>query len=171
MAAAAPSPLASSLKKTNGSKLSRLLIDGGTTVLRIIFDGYHPPPRLSAGLNAQSFTLNSLLGKKVLRAAQWDKLFPPDGAAPDSQTFDTTLLFLLLANICGLSPPRSGWHSKPSPGDNSLEANLARVKFFRNELYGTSLALALTRPLSPHYGKKLVLLWLLLGWIKRKSIN
>ena len=35
----------------------------------------------------------------------------------------------------------------------------------------TSLALALTRPLSPHYGKKLVLLWLLLGWIKRKSIN
>ena len=105
-------------------------------MLRIIFDGYLPPARLSAGLNAHSFTLNSLLGKKVLRAAQWDKLFPPDGAAPDSQTFDITLLFLLLTNICGLSPPRSGWHSKPSPGDNSLEANLARVKFFRNELYG-----------------------------------
>ena len=105
-------------------------------MLRIIFDGYHPPPRLSAGLNAYYFTLNSLLGKRVLRAAQWDKLFPPDGAAPDSQTFDITLLFLLLTNICGLSPPRSGWHSKPSPGDNSLEANLARVKFFRNELYG-----------------------------------
>ena len=136
MSASAPLPLASSPEKTNGSKLSRLLIDGGTTVLRIIFDGYHPPARLSAGLNAHSFTLNSLLGKKVLRAAQWDKLFPPDGAAPDSQTFDITLLFLLLTNICGLSPPRSGWHSKPSPGDNSLEANLARVKFFRNELYG-----------------------------------
>ena len=105
-------------------------------MLRTIFDGYHPPARLSAGLNAHSFTLNSLLGKRVLRAAQWDKLFPPDGAAPDSQTFDITLLFLLLTNICGLSPPRSGWHSKPSPGDNSLEANLARVKFFRNELYG-----------------------------------
>ena len=105
-------------------------------MLRIIFNSYHPPARLSAGLNAYSFTLNSLLRKKVLRAAQWDKLFPPDGAAPDSQTFDITLLFLLLTNICGLSPPRSGWHSKPSPGDNSLEANLARVKFFRNEVYG-----------------------------------
>ena len=136
MATVSPSPLASSAEKTNGAKLNRLLIDGGTTVLRTIFDGYHPPARLSAGLNAHSFTLNSLLGKRVLRAAQWDKLFPPDGAAPDSQTFDITLLFLLLTNICGLSPPRSGWHSKPSPSDNSLEANLARVKLFRNELYG-----------------------------------
>ena len=105
-------------------------------MLRTIFDGYHPPARLSAGLNAYSFTLDSLRRKRVLRAAQWDKLCPPDGAAPDSQTFDITLLFLLLTNICGLSPPLSGWHSKPSPGDNSLEANLARVKFFRNELYG-----------------------------------
>ena len=105
-------------------------------MLRIIFNSYHPPARLSAGLNAYSFTLNSLLRKNFLPAAQWHKLFPPDGAAPDSQTFDITLLFLLLTNICGLSRPRSGWHSKPSPGDNSLEANLARVKFFRNEVYG-----------------------------------
>ena len=137
MSASAPSPLASSLEKTNGSKLSRLLIDGGTTVLRTIFDGYHPPAKLSAGLTAHSCILNALLKKRVLRAAQWDKLFPPGGAAPDSKTFDITLLFLLLTNICGLSPPPlSGWHAKPSPGDNSLEANLARVKFFRNELYG-----------------------------------
>ena len=137
MSASAPSPLASSLEKTNGSKLSRLLIDGGTTVLRTIFDGYHPPAKLSAGLTAHSCTLNALLRKRVLRAVQWDKLFPPGGAAPDSKTFDITLLFLLLTNICGLSPPPlSGWHAKPSPGDNSLEANLARVKFFRNELYG-----------------------------------
>ena len=115
-------------------------------MLRIIFDGYHPPARLSAGLNAQSFTLNSLLGKKVLRAAQWDKLFPPDGAAPDSQTFDITLLFLLLTNICELSPPPSGWHSKPSPDDNSLEANLARVKFFRNEVYGHVTSTSIDKP-------------------------
>ena len=136
MSAPSRSPLASSLEKTNGSKLSRLLIDGGTTVLRNIFDGYHPPANLSAGLNANYSTLQKLCKKKVLRPAQWDKLFPPGGAAPDSNTFDITLLFLLLTNICGLSPPHSGWHAKPSPGDDSLEANLARMKFFRNELYG-----------------------------------
>ena len=36
MAVAAPSPLASSVEKSNGAKLSRLLIDGGTTTLRIV---------------------------------------------------------------------------------------------------------------------------------------
>ena len=136
MATAAPSPLASSPEKTNGNKLSRLLIDGGTMVLRNVFDHYHPPASLSADLNSNYSILNNLLSRRVLKRHQWNKLFPPGGIAPDSSTFDITLLFLLLIEICGLSPPPSGWHAKPSPGDNSLEANLARVKFFRNELYG-----------------------------------
>ena len=136
MATAAPSPLASSPKKTNGNKLRRLLIDGGTTVLRNIFDHYHPPGNLASDLNSNYSILNNLLRKRVLNGYQWVKLFPPGGGVPDSNTFDITLLFLLLTNICGLSPPLTGWHTKPSPGDNSLEANLARVKFFRNELYG-----------------------------------
>ncbi|XP_073251963.1 uncharacterized protein [Porites lutea] len=135
MATAAPSLLASSPAKTNGNKLSRLLIDGGTTVLRNVFDHYHPPTTLASDLNANYSTLNNLLRRRVLNGHQWDKLFPP-GGVPDSKTFDITLLFLLLTNICGLSPPLTGWHSKPSPSDNSREANLARVKFFRNELYG-----------------------------------
>ena len=136
MAAASPSPLASSVEKTNGAKLSRLLIDGGTVVLRKIFDSYHPPANLLADLNANYRTLNDLLRKRVLRRPQWDLLFPPGGATPDSNTFDITLLFLLLTNICGLTPPPSGWHTKPLPSDTSVEANLARIKFFRNELYG-----------------------------------
>ena len=136
MAATSPSPLVSSVEKTNGAKLSRLLIDGGTTVLRKIFDRYHPPANLLADLNANHHTLNNLLRRRVLHKPQWDLLFPPGGATPDSNTFDVTLLFLLLTNICGLSPPPSGWHTKPSASDTSVEANLARIKFFRNKLYG-----------------------------------
>ena len=136
MAAAPPAPLASSVEKTNGAKLSRLLIDGGTTVLRNVFDRYHPPAKLAADLNLQYKTLLTLSRRRILNKSQWDKLFPPSGAIPDSNSFDITLLFLLLTTICGLSPPPSGWHTKPSPSDISLEANLARVKFFRNELYG-----------------------------------
>ena len=136
MATAAPSSLASSLEKTNGAKLSRLLIDGGTTVLRNAFDRYHPPVRLATGLNANYLTLKDLFKKKVLRSSQWDLLFPSGGAAPDSNKFDITLLFLLLTNICGLTPPPLGWHTKPSTSDSSFEALLAHVKFFRNELYG-----------------------------------
>ena len=136
MATAAPSPLASSVEKTNGAKLSRLLIDGGTTVLRKIFDGHHPPANLAADLNTSKTILSNLLKKKILHKPQWEKLFPPGGVAPDSNTFDITLLFLLLTNICGLTPPPSGWHSKPPASDTSHEANLARVKFYRNVLYG-----------------------------------
>lgn len=72
MAATTPSPLTSSSDKTNGAKLSRLLIDGGTTVLRNVFDRYHPPANLAADLNANLSTLKKLLKKKVLRTAQWD---------------------------------------------------------------------------------------------------
>ena len=136
MAAAAPSPLASSVEKTNGAKLSRLLIDGGTTVLRSVFDGFYPPANLATDLKAKLPILNSLFKKKVLHKPQWDLLFPPGGATPDSNTFDITLLFLLLTNISGLSPPLSGWHKPPPLSDISHEANLARIKFFRNELYG-----------------------------------
>ena len=136
MAATSPSPLISSVEKTNGAKLSRLLIDGGSTVLRKIFDRYHPPANLLADLNANYRTLNNLLRKRVLHKPQWDLMFPPGGTTPDSNTFDITLSFLLLTNICGLSPPPSGWHAKPPPSDTSMEANLARIKFFRNKLYG-----------------------------------
>ncbi|XP_068760746.1 uncharacterized protein [Montipora capricornis] len=133
---ATPGPLASSKEKTNGAKLSRLIIDGGTTVLRSVFDTHHPPANLAADLNSCYSILNNLLRRRILNGHQWDKLFPVGGAAPDSNTFDITLLFLLLTNICGLTPPHTGWHCKPPPSDTSHEANLARIKFFRNQLYG-----------------------------------
>ncbi|XP_015774911.1 PREDICTED: uncharacterized protein LOC107353104 [Acropora digitifera] len=136
MAFSSPSPLASSVEKTNGAKLSRLLIDGGTMVLRKIFDRYHPPENLQANLNANYGILNNLLKRRVLHQPQWDLLFPPGGATPDSNTFDITLLFLLLTSICGLSSPPWGWHTKPSASDTSVEANLARIKSFRNEFCG-----------------------------------
>ena len=136
MPSSSPSPLASSVEKTNGAKLSRLLIDGGTMVLREIFDRYHPPAKLQANLNANYGTLNDLLRRRVLHRPQWYLLFPPGGAIPDSNTFDISLLFLLLTSICRLSPPPSGWHTNPHGSDTSVEANLARIKFFRNELYG-----------------------------------
>ena len=140
MATATPSPLASSPAKTNGNKLSRLLIDGGTTVLRNVFDHYHPPANLAANLSSKHIhpILTRLRRRNILNGSQWDKLFPPPGRGPpNSINFDITLLFLLLTNICGLSPPPSGsWHKMPPVSDTSFEANLARMKYYRNVLYG-----------------------------------
>ena len=138
MATARPSPLASSVEKTNGNKLSRLLIDGGTTVLKNIFDYYHPPANLAGNLSSKCIhsILTRLRHRNILNGSQWDKLFP-GGGTPNSINFDITFLFLLLTNICGLSPPLSGsWHKMPPASDTSREANLARMKYYRNVLYG-----------------------------------
>ena len=138
MATSTPSPLASSVEKTNGNKLSRLLIDGGTTVLRNIFDSHHPPANLAAILKSRRIysILTNLRYRGILNDCQWVKLFPPRSRGPpNSKNFDITLLFILLRNICGLHPPRSGWDKMPPVSDTSFEANLARIKYYRNDLF------------------------------------
>ena len=138
MAAATPSPLAASTETKNGVKLRRLLVDGGTSVLRKVFDGIHPAKKLAANLNLNNSTLDDLFARGILNEQQRNRLFPPDGSNPDSKTFDITLLFLLLTEICGLSPPvRTGWNHKPQAKNKSLEANLVRIKLFRNKLIHT----------------------------------
>jgi len=42
---------------------------------------------------------------------------------------------VLLRNICGLLSPITGWDELPAVTDVSREANIARVKYFRNTVY------------------------------------
>ncbi|XP_031552541.1 uncharacterized protein LOC116289738 [Actinia tenebrosa] len=136
-------------EKINYTKLCRLLVDGGTQALCSVFDGKYPPSSLKDFLNANKTTLQKLkkplqklkkpkgkvLNKpkgKVLNNEQWDKLYPPNGSDPQSKDFDITLLFVLLRNICGLTAPATGWDALPPATDDSLEANLARIKYYRN---------------------------------------
>ena len=122
-------------EKTNGTKISRLLIDIGTETLRAKFDSYFPPVNLDTELKKNTKSLKKLLYKHVLNRRQWDKLFPSAGSA-DSKTFDISLLCLLLRNICNLPKPVSGWDKEPPSTDRTQEANLVRIKFYRNEIYG-----------------------------------
>ena len=123
-------------EKCNGTKIARLLVDGGTKTLRRLFDSIHSPANLQAALHTHRVVLTNLRKIRVLNSSQCDKLYPSTGAAPDSKTFDITLLFLLLRNICGLTAPAAGWDTLPHAADTSQEANLARIKYFRNQLYG-----------------------------------
>jgi hypothetical protein len=119
-------------EKANFTRLSTLLVDKGTEALRDIFDSVHPPARLTASLSA-SRALLLKLKPRVINNTQWDLLFPPSGNPPDSKTFDVVLLTLLLRNICGL--PRTGWGTMPAETDRSLQANIIRIKDFRNKVY------------------------------------
>ena len=143
MAAAVPAlPTGSSLstvfdlseEKTNGTRLARLLIDGGTHVLREFFHSIYPPATLQQVLNNKRPNLHRLKSRRVIIDSQWEKLFPPSGDPPDSKTFDISLLHLLIREICHLTAPLTGWHKMPAEDDESVEANIIRIKCFRNEL-------------------------------------
>ena len=122
-------------EKTNGTRLARLLIDGGTHVLRKFLDSVYPEPTLLANeLKKNRTKFQTLKSKDVIFKEQWEMLFPTSGL-PDSKEFDITLLHLLIRELCCLKAPRTGWRKIPADDDQSMEANIARIKCFRNELF------------------------------------
>ncbi|XP_078345173.1 uncharacterized protein LOC144630677 [Oculina patagonica] len=135
--AAVPDPdevLRSTTGKANFQRVSRLLISGGTALLREVFDQICPPTSLPTILKNPA-TEKQLKAAKLTKP-QWDCLYPSPGVYGKSEEFDVTLLFRLLSTICNLIPPATGWHDLPPITDHSLEANLARIKCYRNSVYG-----------------------------------
>ena len=122
----------SKAKPANFTRLCQLLVDKGGDALRKVLHKKHPPSTLAAVLNANKVILQKV---KVINSLQWNLLFPPSGAAPDSSNFDITLLIILLRNICGLHPPATGWNKMPPAGDTSESADIVRIKLFRNNNY------------------------------------
>ena len=134
MACAAPTA-SSSKETTNYARLCRLLVDVGTQALRDTFNSIHAPPTLHTVLAGNKAMLQSLRTKKIINPTQWGKLYPALLNSVSSTGFDVTLLMVLLRNICGLLPPISGWDALPAGTDVSREADIARVKYFRNTVY------------------------------------
>lgn len=136
MAFAAPT-FPSTKETTNYARLCRLLVDVGSQVLRDTFDRIHPPANLYAVLAkpAVHAALQSLQKRKILNPTQWGKLYPAIRSSVSSRDFDITLLMVLLRNICGLIPPVTGWDDLPAAIDLTPEADIARVKFYRNTVH------------------------------------
>ena len=134
---ASATPTASSTKETtNYARLCRLLVDIGTQALRDTFDAIHAPGNLHSVLAAKEPTLQSLRAKRIINPTQWGKLFPAIPNSVSTHSFDTTLLMILLRNLCGFTAPLTGWDAMPAVTDLSREADIARVKYFRNNVYG-----------------------------------
>ena len=134
---ASATPTASSTKETtNYARLCRLLVDIGTQALRDTFDAIHAPGNLHSVLAAKEPTLQSLRAKRIINPTQWGKLFPAIPNSVSTHSFDTTLLMILLRNLCGFTAPLTGWDAMPAVTDLSREADIARVKYFRNTVYG-----------------------------------
>ncbi|XP_068686903.1 NACHT, LRR and PYD domains-containing protein 3-like isoform X2 [Montipora foliosa] len=147
MASAAPL-FSSTTETTNYARLCRLLVDVGTQVVKDTFDRIHPPSCLHRILAGRLPTLQSLRNRKILNVTQWGRLFPAISSSVSSASFDITLLMVLLRNICGLSAPAStgSWDILPHASDNSIEANIARLKYYRNNVYGHATQASVDEP-------------------------
>ena len=137
MAPAAPT-FHSTKKTTNYARLCRLLVDVGAHALRETFDKKRPTGSLDTVLSTPQThaILQILRTKRVLNATQWGKLFPAITSSVSSTNFDITLLIILPRNICGLVPPPTGWDSLPAAANLTPEADIVRIKYYRNTVYG-----------------------------------
>ncbi|KAM7432038.1 hypothetical protein ABFA07_017494 [Porites harrisoni] len=128
--------LRSTKQKSNFLRLTRLLIRGGAVLFREIFDSIHSPANLPTTLSDPS--VERQLRRARLTIPERKCLYPSPGVYGKSSDFDISLIFKLLRTICNLTPPPTGWDSLPNDFDHSLEADLARIKYYRNEVYGHS---------------------------------
>ena len=122
---------------TNYARLCRLLVEVGSLVLREFFDKVCPPANLHTVLAhpPNQAKLKTLKKKRVLNISQWYRLYPAIRSSVSSRFLDSSLLLLLLRNIFGLTLPASRWNNLPPRSDTSAEADITRIKFFRDKVY------------------------------------
>ena len=121
--------------KANFHGLTRLLMHGGVQLLRETLDSIHSPADLPLRL-ADPAIQAQLKGAGLTRPER-ACLYPSTGVYGKSKDFDITLIFKLFRTICGLTPPGPrGWDNLPNRSDHTLVADLVRIKYYRNEIYG-----------------------------------
>nr|XP_058964301.1 NACHT, LRR and PYD domains-containing protein 1a allele 4-like [Pocillopora verrucosa] len=153
MASALAPSFRSSKETTNYARLCRLLVNVSAHILRETFDRRRPTGDLHTFLSSRPVhaVLQSLRKKRILSPLQWGKLYPAIKSAVSSKNFDITLLMVLLRNICGLVRPATGWDTLPPETDATLEADIVRIKCYRNTVYGHASQASVDDPLFNQY--------------------
>lgn len=140
-------------RKENFLRLTRLLMCGGVRILREKFDSIHPPTGLPLTLD-DTATRDSLKAAKLFKE-QWHYLYPSPGTFGKSTDFDITLMFRLFRTICNLTEPVTKWNKPPSSTDYSLEADLIRIKEYRDSVHGHSSTMEITGSEFRHLWKEI----------------
>ena len=128
--------LQSTSLKANFHRLTRLLMRGGVQLLRETLNSIHSPADLPLKL-ADPAIQAQLRGARLTQPERVC-LYPSPGVYGKPNDFDITLIFKLFRTICSLTPPPGprGWDDLPNSSDRTLVADLVRIKYYRNEIYG-----------------------------------
>ncbi|XP_053388696.1 E3 ubiquitin-protein ligase DZIP3-like, partial [Mercenaria mercenaria] len=115
-------------------RLLTLNIDYGTAIVRNLIDDKCSNVPLTTLLARERRTINNLRANRTITKVQFDLLYPQSGI-PTTADFDLTLAICLMRSLkhFGLNPKYT-WNVPPHPGDTSPEADICRLRMYRNEL-------------------------------------
>lgn len=81
--------------------------------------------------------LNKINSCSTLKLSQQQKkiccILPPK--LQDYNTFDVTLLYTLIRNLCSLPCPAQGWGKDPKTTDTQISDDIERLRLFRNNYF------------------------------------
>ncbi|XP_076075707.1 E3 ubiquitin-protein ligase DZIP3-like [Mytilus galloprovincialis] len=120
-------------EEENYLRMHLLMTGISSRAVRVLFDKEFSPVCVDATIKKKTGKLIDLKNKHIINKAQWRLLFPHVGV-PDSNTFDVTLMVVLLRNLTNLPPPTGGYDKLPFSSDTTPTADLARIKHYRNSL-------------------------------------
>ncbi|XP_062574474.1 uncharacterized protein LOC134236314 [Saccostrea cucullata] len=123
---------------TNLARVARLILGPCTDLLRDILRIKIPPSNLSKTVKTWIDDLKKKKQNSPLNKQQIALIFPLPNTqyGGDYSDFDISLMYLLLRNVCKITPHIQGWGEIPYPSDNSVSANIERIRLTRNKYYG-----------------------------------
>ncbi|VDI38486.1 Hypothetical predicted protein [Mytilus galloprovincialis] len=120
-------------EEENFLHIYKLVVGIGTEAVRDTFDRLFLPISLVATLKKEEMNIRKLGKKKRLTAKQIDILFPSSGTT-SSKLYDISMMVCLIRNLVPVSRPINGFDTLPLTTETSMEADLARIKYYRNEV-------------------------------------
>ncbi|XP_060567733.1 uncharacterized protein LOC132726433 [Ruditapes philippinarum] len=117
-------------------RLQMLIIDGGLAVLRNYVDQelVAQSITLSGCLANEKTTIKLLKGRGIITQVQYDLLYPSSGTVSTSD-LDITLIICLMRNLkCFKVNKKFNWNISPAQSDTSIDADICRLKQYRNEI-------------------------------------
>ncbi|XP_061180654.1 uncharacterized protein LOC133189267 [Saccostrea echinata] len=125
--ATANSPYISTEGTTNANRACRLLLGPCTDQLRDVLRKEVPPSSFVVEISKQKYNLPRL------NPEQRDLILPHGGSySGNYDDFDISLLYILLRNICNITPHKNGWGNVPDVNDSCLSANIEKIRVVRN---------------------------------------
>lgn len=124
-----------SQKQLNFARFSIACIDINKPPLKDILTIFITPLDLKKEIKKRQPLLT---GEYKLNPDQRKKCYYNSNNSPDYSTFDITLLYKLIRNLCPSLEPTKKWGNKPTVNDLDVGDDIERIRYLRNSIVAHS---------------------------------